>query len=68
MGQGRLREMAFRDKKTKEDQQALNSLESFVYDSELSMEEEDFIANSSTEERQVRMGAVSEASGWKINW
>lgn len=42
--------MAYRDKKSLEAQQALNELESAMYDIEISMEESDFVGNATEEE------------------
>ena len=49
----RLKEMKYRDEKTKRDQQILNQYESVLYDAELEEEEDSFIENTSPEEITV---------------
>ena len=49
---GRLKEMKYRDEKTLREQQALNEMESVMYDAEVSMDEEDFMRHTSEEERK----------------
>lgn len=49
----RLKEMKYRDEKTRRDQQILNQYESVLYDAELEEEEDSFIENTSPEEITV---------------
>ena len=44
--------MKYRDEKTKNDQKALNEMESVMYDAEVSMDEEDFMRHTSEDERK----------------
>ena len=46
----KLKEMNYRDTKTRADQRALNELESSYYDLELSSEEKEFVEEASEEE------------------
>lgn len=46
----RLKEMDYRDEKTKRDQKLLNQFESVLYDAELEEEEENFIQHTTPEE------------------
>lgn len=48
----KLKEMSYRDTKTRSEQKALNELESSYYDLELTSEEEDFIHEASDEEKK----------------
>lgn len=49
----RLKEMKYRDEKTRRDQQIMNQYESVLYDAELEEEEDSFIENTSPEEITV---------------
>ena len=54
----RLKEMKYRDEKTKNDQKALNEMESVMYDAEVSMDEEDFMRHTSEDERKWFSGQL----------
>ena len=55
---GRLKEMKYRDEKVLREQQALNEMESVMYDAEVSMDEEDFMRHTSEEERKWFSGQL----------
>lgn len=50
MIKNRLKEMKYRDEKTKHEQKILNQYESVLYDAELELEEESFVQMLTTEE------------------
>ena len=54
----KLKEMNYRDTKTRADQRALNELESSYYDLELSSEEKEFVEEASEEEMKSLQEAL----------